>query len=75
LDGEVLRATDQLLDGYRIADETWDRLAKQLDKTSLIELIFVVGTYTSLAMVFNSLGVELDPELDPSSAPALPVEG
>jgi alkylhydroperoxidase family enzyme len=75
LDGEVLRATDQLLDGYRIADETWDRLANQLDETSLIELIFVVGTYTSLAMVFNSLGVELDPELDPSSAPALPVEG
>ncbi len=30
----------------------------------LLELVFVAGTYTALAMVFNSLDVELDPELD-----------
>ena len=38
----------------------------------MLEVLFVVGTYTMLAMAFNSLGVQLDPELDPASGPAIP---
>jgi alkylhydroperoxidase family enzyme len=75
LESEILRATDQLLDGYRIDDATWTRLAGELDEKTLLELIFVVGTYTALAMVFNGIGIELDPDLDPASAPALPPQG
>lgn len=63
LEGDVLWATKQLLDGYRIDEQTWDRLASELDEKSLVELLFVIGTYTSLAMVFNGLGIELDPEV------------
>jgi alkylhydroperoxidase family enzyme len=70
----VLHATDQLLDGYRIDDETWARLAAALDAKTLLELLFVVGTYTSLAMVFNGLDIDLDPGLDAAVAPALPRE-
>jgi 4-carboxymuconolactone decarboxylase len=72
LEADLLRATDQLLDGYRIDDATWERLAAELDEKSLLEVIFVVGTYTALAMVFNGIGIELDPDLDPASAPDLP---
>jgi alkylhydroperoxidase family enzyme len=72
LEADLLCATDQLLDGYRIDDTTWGRLAAQLDEKTLLELIFVVGTYTALAMVFNGIAIELDPDLDPASAPALP---
>ncbi|HVT64724.1 MAG TPA: carboxymuconolactone decarboxylase family protein [Mycobacteriales bacterium] len=72
LEADVLRATDQLLETYRVEDDTWERLAEGLDEKTLVELLFVVGTYTALAMVFNGLGVELDPDLDPSIAPALP---
>ena len=68
----LLRATDQLLDNYRIDDETWAQLAKELDERQLVEVVFVVGCYTSLAMAFNSLGVQLDPELADVSAPPLP---
>jgi alkylhydroperoxidase family enzyme len=74
LESDLLRATDQLLDGYRIDDVTWARLAAELDEKTLLELIFVVGTYTALAMVFNGIGIELDPDLDPASAPSLPKE-
>jgi alkylhydroperoxidase family enzyme len=74
LESSLLRATDQLLDGYRIDDATWARLAGELDEKTLLEVIFVVGTYTALAMVFNGIGIELDPDLDPASAPALPEE-
>lgn len=68
----LLAATDQLIDRYRIDDETWARLAERLDERQLVEVAFVVGTYTCLAMAFNSFGLELDPELDASAAPPFP---
>jgi hypothetical protein len=72
LEADLIRATDEALDQYRVSDATWTRLAAQLDDAQMVELMYVIGTYTCLAMVFNSLGIELDPELDPSSGPALP---
>ena len=75
LEADLVAAADQLLDRYRIDDETYARLAEHLDEPQLIELTFVVGTYTCLAMAFNSLGLALDPELDPAAAPPLPEGG
>ena len=46
LEADLLAATDQLIDGYRVDDDTWKRLAEQLDERQLVELVFVVGTYT-----------------------------
>ncbi|HEY4402267.1 MAG TPA: hypothetical protein VGO38_09565 [Acidimicrobiia bacterium] len=37
-----------------------------------MEVVFVVGAYTCLAMAFKSFGVELDPELRTLAAPPLP---
>ncbi len=71
LERDLLAATDQLIDGYRIADDTWQRLAEQLDEAQLVELVFVVGTYTGLAMAFNSFGLELEAGIDRSTAPPL----
>ena len=48
LEADLLAATDQLVDRYRIDDDTWARLAEQLDDRQLVELVFVVGTYTAL---------------------------
>jgi len=75
LEADLLAATDQLLDHHRIDDPTWARLAESFDERQLVELVFVVGTYSCLAMAFNSFGLELDPELDPSLAPAMPSAG
>jgi 4-carboxymuconolactone decarboxylase len=72
LEADLLAATDQLLDHYRIDDATWARLADQLDERQLMEVALVVGTYTCLAMAFNSFGIELDPDLDPGAAPRFP---
>jgi alkylhydroperoxidase family enzyme len=63
LEADLLAAADQLIDRYRIDDATWASLANQLDERQLVELVFVVGTYTCLAMAFNSFGLQLDPEL------------
>jgi len=72
LEADLLQATDQLLDHYRIDDATWARLAEHLDERQLVEVAFIVGTYTCLAMAFNSFGLELDPGLDASTAPPPP---
>jgi alkylhydroperoxidase family enzyme len=69
LEADLLAATDELLDEYRIDDRTWARLSEQLDERQLMEVPFVVGTYTCLAMAFNSFGLELDPELDATALP------
>ena len=47
-------------------------LAEQLDERQLVELVFVVGTYTCLAMAFNSFGVQLEPGADAGSVPPRP---
>jgi alkylhydroperoxidase family enzyme len=72
IESALLDATDQLIDHYRIDDNTWSLLAKEFDERQLVEITFVVGTYTCLAMAFNSFGLELEPELEDASVPALP---
>lgn len=69
LERDLLTATDELLDDHRIADDTWSSLAEQLDERQLVEVVFVAGTYSCLAMVFNSFGLELDAGLDPGDVP------
>jgi AhpD family alkylhydroperoxidase len=58
LERSLLAATDQLIDDYRIDDDTWKSLAEHLDDRQLIEVVFVVGTYTCLAMAFNTFALE-----------------
>lgn len=72
LEADLLAATDELIDRFRIDDRTWARLAEHLDERQLVEVVFVVGTYTCLAMAFNSFALELDPELRTLAAPPLP---
>jgi alkylhydroperoxidase family enzyme len=67
LEADLLAATDQCIDDHRIDDETWARLAAQLDERRLVELVFVIGTYTGLAIAFNSFGLQLDPGLEPAT--------
>ena len=69
-DAAVLAAADELVDGYRVGDATWQVLASQLDERQLVELVFVVGTYAGLAMAFNSFGLELDADPTPATTPA-----
>ena len=72
LEADLLDATDQLIDRYVVDDATWARLAERLDERQLMEVVFVVGSYTCLAMAFKSFGIELDPELHDVEAPPMP---
>jgi hypothetical protein len=53
----LLRAVEGLVDQYRVDDDTWGVLADHFDDQALLEVLFVVGTYSCLAMVLNSAGL------------------
>jgi alkylhydroperoxidase family enzyme len=63
LEAAALDATDELIADHVIGDATWALLAVHLDERTIMELIFVIGAYTCLAMAFNSCGIQLDDDL------------
>lgn len=63
-DLDVLRAVDQLVESQTIDDRTWERLTERFDEQQLLEVLFVVGSWACMAMVFNSVGLEPDAGTD-----------
>ncbi len=72
LESDLLRAADQLIDHYIIDDDTWSALSAQLCERQLIEVPYVVGTYTCLAMAFNSFKLQPEDVLATVEAPSVP---
>ncbi|MBO2447702.1 carboxymuconolactone decarboxylase family protein [Actinomadura barringtoniae] len=72
LEALLLHAADQLIDRCAIGDATWAALETHLDARQLLEVPFVVGSYLCLAMVFNSVGLELDPDMRAEMPTRLP---
>ncbi|APE16086.1 hypothetical protein BOH72_13555 [Mycobacterium sp. WY10] len=69
---DLVTATDEMLDSYRISDDTWRRLANHFDAQQLVEIPFVVGTYTCLAMAFNSWNLAVESHVDSQGIPLPP---
>jgi alkylhydroperoxidase family enzyme len=63
LERALLRAVDELLGDALIADDTWSMLAGELDVQQLMEVVFTVGAYDTLAMALRTFGVPLDDDL------------
>jgi 4-carboxymuconolactone decarboxylase len=64
-DADLVRAVDELHVHACIQDATWTRLAARFDTNQLLDLVFVVGCYDVLAMVFNTVRAQLEPGLAP----------
>ena len=62
-DAALLRAVDELLGSARISDGTWAALREDLEVPQLMDLIFTVGAYETLAMFIRSVDMELDEDL------------
>lgn len=77
----ILRAVDELVAGAALSDETWRALAGGLGTEQLMDLVFTVGAYDLLAMVFGAFQVDLDDDLaagvppSPFAAGSLQEEG
>jgi alkylhydroperoxidase family enzyme len=64
LDAALVRAVDELHADACVAEETWRRLSHHYGLAELMDLVFTVGCYEILAMVFKSFGVQLEPGVD-----------
>jgi alkylhydroperoxidase family enzyme len=64
VDADLLRAVDELHDQARVQDATWARLTDHFSTTQLMDIVFTVGCYDTLAMVFKTFGVQLESALD-----------
>jgi 4-carboxymuconolactone decarboxylase len=56
-DRAVLTAVDELHSNCRVSEETWVALATHYDARQLLELLFLVGSYRTLAYAMNSIGI------------------
>ena len=55
-----------------VSAATWAILAKHLDAQQLLDVIFTVGAYETIAFMFRSLDLELDDDLKTSLAVGVP---
>jgi len=63
IDAALLRATDELVASAYIKDETYAVLAQHFNTEQLLDIIFAIGCYEMLAMVFNSCQVPFEASL------------
>jgi 4-carboxymuconolactone decarboxylase len=59
----LLEATDSLLDRRGVDDDLWSRLRAQLSDQQIIDVLYTVGQYLTIATVINTLGVRPDGDL------------
>jgi alkylhydroperoxidase family enzyme len=63
LERALLCAVDELVDGGVLSEETWAALAAELDTRQLLDVVFAVGCYETIAWFMNSLELEPDPRI------------
>ncbi len=63
LDRVLLTATDSLVESQNIDDELWDRLTAHLSTEQVIDVLYTVGQYLTVATVINTLGVRTEGDL------------
>ncbi|MGW0615585.1 carboxymuconolactone decarboxylase family protein [Streptomyces sp. NPDC002788] len=63
LDQVLLTATDSLVGRQGVDDELWNRLTAHLSTEQVIDVLYTVGQYLTIATVINTLGVRTEGDL------------
>jgi alkylhydroperoxidase family enzyme len=64
VDRALLGAVDELIDDGAISAGTWRALAAELDARQLLDVIYTVGAYETVAFMIRSIDIQLDDELN-----------
>jgi 4-carboxymuconolactone decarboxylase len=64
VDADLVRCVDELHADARIGDVTWARLSSHFNTAQLMDIVFAVGCYDVLAMVFKTFGAQLESGVD-----------
>lgn len=54
-------AADEIIDDGAISEDTWSDLAERLDAPQLLDVVFTVGCYLTIASFMRSVGLQVDP--------------
>ena len=65
----LLAAVEELVKDHCVSDKTWTKLSERYSKEQLMETVFLIGCYTMGSMVNNSLGIQLENEIDKTWKP------
>jgi alkylhydroperoxidase family enzyme len=63
LEAALIRCVDELVDDGAISVGTWELLAAEFDAQQLLDVVFTVGCYNTVAWFFRSFDLEVDPEI------------
>jgi 4-carboxymuconolactone decarboxylase len=59
----ILRSVDQMLERTDLDEANWKALGAILDRQAIMDLLFTVGAYVLLAIAFNAMRIQREPEL------------
>ena len=59
----VIRATEELVQEKTISEESWRSLMSEWSNQQMLDFLFTVGAYVTIAGVMRAIGVERQPEL------------
>ena len=59
-DRTLIKASDELLADQFVSDETWEALAERYSTEQLMEVVALVGTYLTMAMVTRNFQIPLE---------------
>lgn len=59
-DKTLVKAAEQLVREQYIDEETWQALARRYSQDQLMEVVALVGTYLTMAMITRNFGIELE---------------
>jgi AhpD family alkylhydroperoxidase len=66
LDRALLQAADELVGNGVVSDDTWEALETSLDTQQLLDVIFTVGAYCTLAWMMRSVDLALEDGYEPT---------
>jgi alkylhydroperoxidase family enzyme len=72
LEQGLLRAVDELIRDGRIGEATWAALVAKLDDKQILDVIFTVGCYDTIARMCDSLQLDLETDLPHNRPPQGP---
>lgn len=59
----VVRATDELVNEHEVGADSWRQLMAEWNNQQMLDFLFTVGAYVTIAGVMRSTGVQRGPEL------------
>lgn len=60
-DRAIIRAAEELREGAMVSDATWQQLALTMSEAQLLELVLLIGQFSTTAYFQNSLRMRLEP--------------